>query len=246
VKPEERSNLEVFRSYEDELAAGGFTVHLAAESGPETELLGRKVYGSPHTAAFDSRPYRATEERVGRGDLARLGSQADYYLVASRTTGGETRWVSLVICRYEGLYLVEELSVASMEAGTVTLNLDAMRSAIAERGKIAVYDIHFATGSAAIEPESATALEVIATYLGETGGRFYIVGHTDDTGTLDGNLALSEARAASVKEALVTDHGIDPSRLETRGVGPLAPVSTNAGEAGRALNRRVEIVERLP
>jgi outer membrane protein OmpA-like peptidoglycan-associated protein len=79
----------------------------------------------------------------------------------------------------------------------------------------------------------------------ETSGGFYIVGHTDDTGSLDGNMRLSDARAAVVQQALVETHGVEPSRLETRGVGPLAPVSSNTGEAGRGLNRRVEIVQRL-
>ena len=100
-------------------------------------------------------------------------------------------------------------------------------------------------GSAVIEPESADALAVIATYVSESSGGFYIVGHTDDTGTLASNLALSEERAAAVKQALVTEHGIEAGRLETRGVGPLAPVSNNTGDQGRALNRRVEIVQRL-
>ena len=48
-----------------------------------------------------------------------------------------------------------------------------------------------------------------------------------------------------MKESLVAEHGIDGSRLETRGVGPLAPVSNNTDDSGRALNRRVEIVERI-
>jgi outer membrane protein OmpA-like peptidoglycan-associated protein len=246
TKPAARSNLEVFRSYERELRAGGFTVHLAAESGRDTELLVRRLYGREYTASFNTRPYEATEDRVSRSDLDRLGSQADYYLVASRTGGGETLWVALVVCRYQDLYMVEELTTSAMETGTVSLDLDAMRAGIEESGKIAVYDIHFRTGSAVIEPRSAAALEVIATYLGETSGGFYIVGHTDDTGSLESNLTLSEQRAAAVKDALVADHGIAEGRLETRGVGPLAPVSTNAGEAGRALNRRVEIVQRLP
>ena len=141
--------------------------------------------------------------------------------------------------------MVEELTVEAIEEGTVTLDLDAMRSEIARSGKIAVYDIHFATGSTDIEPRSADALGVIAAYLQETEGGFYIVGHTDDTGTLEANMSLSEGRAAAVKRALVEAHGSDASRLETRGVGPLVPVSTNTDDPGRALNRRVEVVQRI-
>ena len=81
--------------------------------------------------------------------------------------------------------------------------------------------------------------------MNEAVGGFYIVGHTDDTGMLAGNLSLSERRAAAVKRALVADFGVVGDRLETRGVGPLVPVSTNTAESGRALNRRVEIVQRL-
>ncbi|MDH3687297.1 MAG: OmpA family protein [Myxococcales bacterium] len=246
VKPEAKSNLEVFRSYERQLTAAGFTVRLAAESGSATELMARTLYTSPHTSGFNSREYRATDDRVSRIDLQRLGTQADYYLVASRTANGETRWVAVVLCRYEHLYMVEELTTTAMETGTVTLSIEAMRSEFEESGKIAVYDIHFATGSAVIQPESADALAVIASYLSETTGGFYIVGHTDDTGSLEHNLTLSQQRAGAVKDALIADHGVDASRLETRGVGPLAPVSNNTGDSGRALNRRVEIVQRLP
>ena len=93
--------------------------------------------------------------------------------------------------------------------------------------------------------QPASAMESYRRYLNETPDGFYIVGHTDDTGSLMSNLELSNARAAAVKEALVSEHGIAADSLETRGVGPLAPVSNNTDQAGRALNRRVEIVQRL-
>ncbi len=72
----------------------------------------------------------------------------------------------------------------------------------------------------------------------------YIVGHTDASGTLDHNLTLSQARAAAVAKALTGRFGIDPGRLNARGVGPYAPVAGNATEAGRARNRRLELVEK--
>jgi len=52
------------------------------------------------------------------------------------------------------------------------------------------------------------------------------------------------ARAEAVVEALVSRHGIARSRAVPAGVGPLAPVASNASEAGRAENRRVELVAR--
>ena len=74
--------------------------------------------------------------------------------------------------------------------------------------------------------------------------KVFVVGHTDMTGTLEHNLDLSKRRAAEVVRLLTTDHRIASTRLDAHGVGPLTPVSTNANEAGRQLNRRVELVAR--
>lgn len=245
TKPGDKSNLEVFRSYQRELEAAGFTIEIAGEAGSNTELGVRGVYQN-ETPGFIDRAYAGPNGRVGVGELARVGTQAEYYLAARRTEGSNTLWVAVVLSRSQDLYMIEELTLAEMETGTVRLDLDQLRDAIDRSGRIAIYDIHFATGSAEIESRSAEALAVIAAFLGERDGRFYIVGHTDDTGTLESNLTLAAARAAAVRDALVDDYGIAAARLEARGVGPLSPVSTNTGEEGRALNRRVEIVERLP
>lgn len=246
-KPEGRSNLEVLRSYQRELEGGGFTVHLASPLSSAMVFRVKQIYDPPHTPAFQGRVYTRPDGsgRVGAGDLAFISGAADHYLVASRTADNEERWVAVLLSGSRPFYMVEELTRTAMETGTVTLDVAAMRSAISSTGRIAIYDVHFATGSATIELRSASALEVIASYLQETPGRFYIVGHTDDTGSLEGNVQLSDRRAAAVKAALVETHGVDPSRLETRGVGPLSPASINTDEAGRALNRRVEIVQRL-
>ncbi|GBE51548.1 outer membrane porin F precursor [bacterium BMS3Bbin13] len=74
--------------------------------------------------------------------------------------------------------------------------------------------------------------------------KVYVVGHTDDRGTLAHNLDLSRRRAAAVVAALVGRFHIAAGRLSAEGVGPLAPVAANATAAGRARNRRVELVAR--
>jgi len=72
--------------------------------------------------------------------------------------------------------------------------------------------------------------------------KLYVVGHTDNTGTYEYNLDLSRRRAAAVVEALTRGHGVAAARLKAVGVGPVAPVASNATEEGRAKNRRVELV----
>jgi outer membrane protein OmpA-like peptidoglycan-associated protein len=87
-------------------------------------------------------------------------------------------------------------------------------------------------------------LEEIAKLLKrDTGLEIYVVGHTDGVGSFDSNMSLSTARAEAVVGVLAKQYGIDPGRLKAHGVGPLVPASTSRSEDGRALNRRVELVE---
>lgn len=131
-----------------------------------------------------------------------------------------------------------------MAEDLVTVNAAAMAKGIEETGHIALYGLRFATDSAEIAPESETTLAEMATFLHENPETdVYVVGHTDDTGTLSHNMDLSQRRAEAVGRALVSRHGVAAARLIAKGVGPLAPVSSNDTEEGRARNRRVELVE---
>jgi outer membrane protein OmpA-like peptidoglycan-associated protein len=112
-------------------------------------------------------------------------------------------------------------------------------------GHTVLHGIFFDTDKAVVKPESQAALTEIAKLLKDNPEiKAFIVGHTDMAGSLEHNLDLSNRRAAAVIDGLVSDHGISSERLTPRGVGPLAPVASNDTEAGRALNRRVELVKR--
>jgi OOP family OmpA-OmpF porin len=132
-----------------------------------------------------------------------------------------------------------------MAEGMVSVDAETMAREIAETGSVSIYGIYFDTDRAEVKPESRPTLQEIATLLqAETDLQLYVVGHTDNTGQLDYNMDLSRRRADAVVEALVSEHGIEAKRLTARGVGPLAPVSSNESEPGKALNRRVELVRR--
>jgi OmpA-OmpF porin, OOP family len=110
-------------------------------------------------------------------------------------------------------------------------------------GKIALYGIYFDTNQATLKPESDATLAEIAKLLqADPALKLHVVGHTDNVGGLAANMDLSKRRAASVTASLVQTHGVNASRLSPNGVSYLAPVASNATDAGRAKNRRVELV----
>ena len=115
-----------------------------------------------------------------------------------------------------------------------------------QNGKVAVYGIHFDTDKAELKEASFETLEQIKQLFEmKKELKLYIVGHTDDTGSLSHNVDLSQRRAQAVVTALVDRYGISASRIKSFGAGPYAPVASNLNEQGRAKNRRVELVQRL-
>ncbi len=110
-------------------------------------------------------------------------------------------------------------------------------------GHAVLDDLEFATGSTALGDGPFKSLELLATFLSENPAmRVALVGHTDSVGGLEPNISISRARARSVRERLITVHGVAPDRLDAEGMGYLAPVQSNLTAAGRQSNRRVEVV----
>ncbi|MBW7833128.1 MAG: OmpA family protein [Simplicispira suum] len=120
---------------------------------------------------------------------------------------------------------------------------DALTHALSVTGHVQLSGVHFVSGSAEFEQGARPVLAGVAQYLqAQPDVRLYVVGHTDASGELEGNLELSRERAQAVVDALVRDFGVAPGRLSAHGVGPLAPWADNQSSAGRARNRRVELV----
>lgn len=142
-----------------------------------------------------------------------------------------------------GMYKVNIIEKQLMDQSVVA-DANSMLKAIRETGKVALYGIYFDSGKSVLKPESQTALQEISKLLKANATlKLYVVGHTDNTGSFESNIKLSNDRAAAVVNELVTKFAIDASRLRPWGDGPTAPVATNDTEAGKALNRRVELVK---
>ena len=142
-----------------------------------------------------------------------------------------------------GSYSIHLIEKQAMKQDVVA-DASAMYKSITESGKAALYGIYFDTGKADVKPESQAALQEIAKLLKDNANlKLYVVGHTDNTGTLEANMKLSQDRAIAVVNALVSKYSADASRLKACGDGPTSPVASNDTEEGRALNRRVELVK---
>lgn len=138
-------------------------------------------------------------------------------------------------------------SVIVVETGAmkqdVVADAAALGASIAATGKAAVYGIYFDTDKSVVKPESNASLEEIVKLLKQDAGlTLYVVGHTDNVGTLEHNFKLSAERADAVVKALIS-RGVVASRLKAAGVGPYCPVASNRGDDGKAMNRRVELVQ---
>jgi len=111
---------------------------------------------------------------------------------------------------------------------------------LTEGSTFALEGVLFETNKATILPASSVILEQAYTALTNNPDvKVVIVGHTDSVGSETSNQSLSQRRADSVKNWLVT-RGISADRMKTLGKGELSPRATNDTPAGRTLNRRIE------
>lgn len=163
----------------------------------------------------------------------------------SMSNGGKEYWVA-VRKMYEGQVTGEvdafSLYVLEKEAMKQEVEAKQMFDVINKNGSVALY-INFETGKSTIKPESLGIVDQIVQMLKDNPSlKISVEGHTDNIGTAAANLTLSDNRAKAVMNALI-EKGIDKSRLTAKGWGQTKPISDNTLDAGKAKNRRVEIVK---
>ena len=137
-------------------------------------------------------------------------------------------------------------SVDFVQVGGNDLNRTPFQSIpiepIKKGNELDLKSIYFEYNSAKLKETYQADLERLHHWLEDNPSlEVLIVGHTDSIGSIPYNMQLSLDRANSVREFLV-NRGIELSRLQTDGKGPLVPIDTNRTEEGRARNRRVQVV----
>ncbi len=213
---------EVFRDYENQIAAAGYQTLLKCE----TDACGGTAFA---------------------GALGTLNVPLMWvdgfnfrYLAAQKAK----TYAELVVSQNNGSIYAELNVIETGGLENKMVNAAEMAKGLGEAGHIALYGIYFDTDKADIKKESRPTLDEIAKLLQpQPALKVYVVGHTDSQGGYAYNMQLSRRRAEAVAADLVKSYGLAKARISASGVGFLAPLGSNGSEAGRALNRRVELVQ---
>ncbi|WP_168801081.1 OmpA family protein [Rhizobium rhizophilum] len=245
VAPEGASAADVFLNYRTALLGAGFSslFECAGRScGSNNALLGKLVI------------YPADRKLRNLGSASEFAlyiKDGEHYMAAVSADG--TRHVALYVAQNQKAPLSGNASeraavhldlVTSAALESRMIDAAAMAKGISDEGHIALDNVYFDFGTANLSPEAAPAIAEMTKLLTSNPElKVYIVGHTDWIGDAETNLSLSQKRAQAVMAALVSA-GISKERLAAAGMGMLAPRASNQTEPGRAMNRRVELVER--
>ena len=263
--PMQRSGLEVFTNYRDALTKAGMTVVWTcsnADCGPEflsqaMEIMHVRLANTPEadlnfTLGDTPRYLLATQTRP-QGDLHVAVLVAD---IPDKQRPGidfiqvEDKPMDKGMAATQSNTPAVESKPAFVEnkpAQKTDAAVDAavLSSNLAATGQVNIYGIHFDFGKADIQPESKPQLDEISKLLtAKPTLKLRVTGHTDNIGSAEQNQLLSKRRADAIVLALVANYGVAAERLTSAGLGASLPVASNDTDEGRAMNRRVELIQK--
>jgi outer membrane protein OmpA-like peptidoglycan-associated protein len=145
--------------------------------------------------------------------------------------------------RLAALAEAEKSQRAKAETDQLMRELSDLKAEQTERGIVlTIGDVLFATGKFELSPQAMRSVDKLAEFLQKNPNRNVLIeGHTDSVGNDPFNLTLSQKRADSVKETLVSK-GIAEERITPKGYGKKYPTASNDTAAGKQENRRVEVI----
>lgn len=252
VAPSGRSSLEVLRGYQQEQKGAGFeTVYeCAGDACGGSDIFAYSLPRSLLPAGWTGKVGNNSPAACASGTLSDLR----YAVLDNKATGATLAvltWnpnIMSAYCDEKAFQKRTTITVVSVEPKAreqkmETLSASDIGKGLDANGRVAIYGILFDTNKADIQPESKASLDQIGALLKQqTSLKLHVVGHTDNVGNLPANLDLSRRRANAVAAVLTRDYGIAKERLTANGVASLAPIAANSSDAGRAKNRRVELV----
>jgi OOP family OmpA-OmpF porin len=239
-----RSSLEVFKNYRDEFMRLDLEIVHAPAAGE---------------AGWIGPTYDSYADKAGLGQILSYNEAEEHYLIAKSQDTQPTYYVLFVTAYGDGvipgrlenvvkkkmpLVQLDIIRPTAMEEKMVFVKAEEMKAGLEKSGHVALYGLLFDTDKDTLKNESLPSLEEVAKLLKNNPTlKLYVVGHTDNQGSAEYNLDLSQRRSKSIVKALISQYGIDAKRLYGHGAGLFSPVASNSSEEGRSKNRRVELVE---
>ncbi len=244
ASPTGKAPAEIFANFRDSLQGSGFKLLYSCTPGASGTACGG--YNFAHSYAEQILSHDSAN-RNAMIDLLYSSNDDVRYLAAEFERDSRKVDVGLMVSQNDpnpAGVLLQVIESGQMPTDQVLVDSAAMSKGLQSEGKIALYGLQFATDSANLRPDSDATLKQMGDVLHQQPKlKVYIVGHTDNSGLPEHNLALSQQRAESVVKALTSRFGIAPDRLIAKGLASYSPVTSNHNDAGKAKNRRVEMVE---
>jgi outer membrane protein OmpA-like peptidoglycan-associated protein len=229
--------------------AYSFTIENSTESEAKTQSVEGKFYeisyylneGAEEPSALEIfRNFENALKEIHAVIVAKVVENNNSYsfITAKVVKDNNETWVNLNANGPEYKLVIVEKQLMEQ-----VIKAQDMLKALNTAGFISL-NILFDTGKSTIKKESQPLVDQLYELLKANNGlKVSIEGHTDNTGTVEGNKTLSVSRSQAVLDALVSK-GIDTTRLSSKGWGQEKPVADNKTEEGKSKNRRVEIVKK--
>lgn len=235
LKLEDSSTAQVMRDLQTQITRAGYQLEFACETdacGGYDFRYGTEVLAEPdmHVNLADFRYL-----------LAKRGGGSVLSLLVSRS--GSAGFVQITQLGGAAVTSLSGASRPQLKPAVLTPEPSDLVASLEAGNAVVLDDLIFASGSSALTAGNYASLAKLAAWLQVNPARkVVLVGHTDASGVLKNNIALSQARAESVRQALLAAHTVAADQITAEGIGPLSPRESNLTEAGRQKNRRVEVM----
>lgn len=247
-----QSTLQLMQPLRDQITAAGFTVIYECETqicGGFDFRFGTEVMDEPdmHIDLGDFRYLAATRGTGAQADSLSLmvSRSPDHGFVQLTQVGGFAKTAPRLTeaTKSPDLAVTLPAVVAPIVAGVPVVSAGELAARLDQGLSLVLEDLVFASGSSALATGDYASLQELVAWLRANPNKtVMVVGHTDASGGVAANLALSKLRAQSVRQRLLADFDIAGRQVSAEGAGSLSPRDSNATDMGRQKNRRVEVM----
>jgi len=209
---------------------------------PQSLLDAEQAYkvaaSDPGVQKYASAELNKANKTLVRASLAYIGN-AEVGTAVNNAAAEQSRQNSIDLLAKKERLITDSINAKKDTAQNQLLQMQLNE---AEREILMAFgDIEFVTGTADLVPGATTGIDLLVAYMQKNPGKqVTLEGHTDNTGSAQLNKDLSQKRADYIRNVLISK-GVAADRVTAIGYGQSQPIESNASQAGRQKNRRIDI-----